>query len=171
MSAYPLRTERLVLRPLREDDIDVIVAYRNDPDVAALQDWDLPVSRERVERHVAAQSDWSDIAPGEPRQIGIDLNGELIGDLYVGLASTAASLRSASPSGPSTKARGTRTRLPRPWSPTSSNATAATASSANCLPRTSDQPDSSSDWGCTSSRWHRSPSGAEVHGTTTSSTR
>ena len=85
MSAYPLRTERLVLRPLREDDIDVIVAYRNDPDVALLQDWDLPVSRERVERHVGAQSDWVDITPGEPRQVGIDLDGELIGDLYVGL--------------------------------------------------------------------------------------
>ena len=84
-SVYPLRTERLVLRPLREDDVDVILAYRNDPDVAALQDWDLPVSRERVERHVASQSGWSDIAPGEPRQIGIEHDGELIGDLYVSL--------------------------------------------------------------------------------------
>lgn len=82
---YPRRTARLVLRPIREADVDIVVAYRNDPDVAALQDWDLPVSRERVARQVAAQSDWSDIVPGEPRQIGIDLDGELIGDLYVGL--------------------------------------------------------------------------------------
>ncbi len=84
--AYPLRTERLVLRPLSEGDIDVIVAYRNDPEVSALQDWDLPVTREQVERHVAAQSEWSDILPGEPRQIGIEHDGELVGDLYVGLA-------------------------------------------------------------------------------------
>ena len=83
--AYPRQTERLTLRPLREDDVDVILAYRNDPQVSKYQDWDLPVTRERVERHVAAQSGWSDIAPGEPRQIGIDLDGELIGDLYVGL--------------------------------------------------------------------------------------
>lgn len=83
--AYPRRTERLVLRPLHEDDIDIIHAYRNDPDVAALQDWDLPMSREHVERHVAAQSGWSDIVPGAHRQIGIELDGELIGDLYVGL--------------------------------------------------------------------------------------
>lgn len=83
--AYPRRTERLLLRPLREGDIDVIVAYRNDPAVAELQDWDLPVSRERVERHVREQSEWIDIVPGEPRQIGIDHDGELVGDLYVSL--------------------------------------------------------------------------------------
>lgn len=83
--AYPLRTQRLLLRPLQTKDIDVIVAYRNDPEVAALQDWDLPVSRERVERHVADQSGWDDITPGEPRQIGIEREGQLVGDLYVGL--------------------------------------------------------------------------------------
>lgn len=63
----------------------MILAYRNDPQVAQYQDWDLPVPRERVEHHVEAQSGWSDIMPGEPRQIGIELDGELIGDLYVGL--------------------------------------------------------------------------------------
>lgn len=83
--AYPMRTQRLLLRPLRPDDVDVIVDYRNDPEVAELQDWDLPVPRERVVQHVEAQSGWTDIVPGEPRQIGIDLDGELIGDLYVGL--------------------------------------------------------------------------------------
>ncbi len=83
--AYPRRTERLLLRPLRADDVDVILAYRNDPEVAEFQDWDLPVTRQRVESHVAAQSGWTDITPGEPRQIGIDLDGELIGDLYVSL--------------------------------------------------------------------------------------
>lgn len=83
--AYPMRTERLVLRPLRDSDIDVILAYQNDPSVSALQGWDLPVTRERVERHVAQQSSWSDIVPGEPRQIGIEAEGELVGDVYVRL--------------------------------------------------------------------------------------
>ena len=83
--AYPMRTERLVLRPLLDSDIDVILAYQNDPSVSALQGWDLPVTRERVERHVAQQSSWSDIVPGEPRQIGIELQGELVGDIYVRL--------------------------------------------------------------------------------------
>lgn len=85
MSAYPRQTERLSLRPLREDDIDVILDYRNDASVARYQDWDLPVMREKVQRDVGAHAGWTDIAPGEPRQIGIDLDGELIGDLYVDL--------------------------------------------------------------------------------------
>lgn len=84
-SPYPLRTDRLLLRPLRESDIDVILAYRNDPEVSALQDWELPVTRERVEKHVAAQSAWSDIIPGEPRQIGVERDGELIGDVSIGV--------------------------------------------------------------------------------------
>ncbi|MCC2593791.1 GNAT family N-acetyltransferase [Tessaracoccus sp. OS52] len=84
-AAYPRKTQRLTLRPLRKEDIDVILAYRNDPAVAQYQDWDLPVTRERVGRNVEAHPGWSDIVPGEPRQIGIDLDGELIGDLYVGL--------------------------------------------------------------------------------------
>lgn len=82
-SAYPLRTERLLLRPLREADIDTVLAYRNDPAVAALQDWDLPVSQEHVAEQVART--WSDIEPGQSRQIGIEHDGELLGDLYVGL--------------------------------------------------------------------------------------
>lgn len=82
---YPRRTERLVLRPLRRDDVDVILAYRNDPAVAKYQDWALPVTRERVERHVEEQADWDEILPGEPRQIGMELDGELIGDLFVAL--------------------------------------------------------------------------------------
>ena len=81
--AYPLRTERLVLRPLRADDVDTILDYRNDPQVSALQDWDLPVSREQVERQVSRT--WKDIAPGASLNIGIERDGELIGDLYVGL--------------------------------------------------------------------------------------
>ena len=84
--AYPLRTERLTLRPLRADDVDIVVAYRNDPEVSAFQDWDLPVTRDRVERDIRAHSAWSDILPGQPMNVGIDLGGELIGDLYVGLS-------------------------------------------------------------------------------------
>lgn len=81
--AYPLRTERLVLRPFRAGDVDTILAYRNDPQVSALQDWDLPVTRESVERQVART--WEDLAPGDSRNIGIEVDGELVGDLYVGL--------------------------------------------------------------------------------------
>ena len=82
-NAYPLISERLVLRPLDEGDIDTVLAYRNDPAVAALQDWELPVTRERVARQV--QQAWTDLAPGDSRNIGIERDGELVGDIYVGL--------------------------------------------------------------------------------------
>ena len=38
--SLPIVTERLVLRPFRDEDLDAIVAYRNDPEVARYQDWD-----------------------------------------------------------------------------------------------------------------------------------
>ncbi len=58
-TAYSIRTDRLILRPLHEADVDVIVAYRNHPDVSTLQDWELPVTRDRVERQVAET--WLDL--------------------------------------------------------------------------------------------------------------
>ena len=81
----PLQTERLTVRILRAQDIDTFTAYRNDPQVNALQDWDLPYPRERVERLVAALADRADVVPGKGTQLAIDLDGELIGDIYVGL--------------------------------------------------------------------------------------
>ena len=84
-TAYPLRTERLMLRPVRAADIDPITAYRNDPDVSALQDWDLPYPRERAEALLAAHADRHDIEPGRPMQLGIERDGELVGDVFVGL--------------------------------------------------------------------------------------
>lgn len=84
-TSYPLRTERLLLRMLREEDVDVLTAYRNDPQVARLQDWELPYPRERAERLVAAHADRTDLAPGRGTQLALDLDGELVGDVYVGL--------------------------------------------------------------------------------------
>lgn len=84
-SPYPLRTERLLVRMLGEEDMEILTAYRNDPQVAALQDWELPYPRERAQRLVAAHADRDDITPGQGTQLGIDLAGQLIGDLYVGL--------------------------------------------------------------------------------------
>ena len=84
-TAYPLRTDRLTLRMLRDEDVDVLTAYRNDPQVARLQDWELPYPRERAERLVAAHADRADVTPGTGTQLAIDLDGQLIGDLFVGL--------------------------------------------------------------------------------------
>lgn len=85
MTGYPRTTERLVIRPPKAEDVDVITAYRNDPRVNALQDWDLPYPRERVERLVEKLSKLTDIAPGVGMQLMIELDGTVVGDLYVGL--------------------------------------------------------------------------------------
>ena len=73
------------MRMPREDDIDVLTAYRNDPDVARLQDWELPYPRERAERLVAAHADRDDVLPGEGTQLAVERDGQLVGDVYVGL--------------------------------------------------------------------------------------
>ena len=41
-SPYPLRLERVTLRLMRVADAEVHAAYRSDPQVAALQLWDVP---------------------------------------------------------------------------------------------------------------------------------
>ena len=48
-----LRTPRLVIRPVRPDDVDPLFERRNDPQVAELQAWDTPYPRERAESIVA----------------------------------------------------------------------------------------------------------------------
>ena len=40
-----LEASRLVLRPFQESDLDAFLAYRNDPEVARYQSWDVPYSR------------------------------------------------------------------------------------------------------------------------------
>jgi RimJ/RimL family protein N-acetyltransferase len=49
----PLRTERLLLRPMRTDDAPSIAARRSDPDVARYQNWTTPYPLERAEALVA----------------------------------------------------------------------------------------------------------------------
>lgn len=84
----PLRTQRLTLRALQPGDAAVVLAYRNDPEVSRYQDWALPVSAAAVAAHVAEQSSVTGPRAAEWVQIGIEHEGELIGDLAVGLDGT-----------------------------------------------------------------------------------
>jgi RimJ/RimL family protein N-acetyltransferase len=54
-------TERLVLRPMREEDLPAFVAYRRDPDVARYQTWDPSFS-------MADAAD--ELAQGKGRELG-----------------------------------------------------------------------------------------------------
>jgi RimJ/RimL family protein N-acetyltransferase len=80
--SLPIVTERLVLRPFRDEDLDALVAYRNDPEVARYQDWE-GISRDEALSMVRAQTQTSLGAPGRWQQIAVVLarGGELVGDL------------------------------------------------------------------------------------------
>ncbi|GAB4451351.1 MAG: GNAT family protein [Armatimonadaceae bacterium] len=76
-------TERLVLRPFRESDTVAFHAYRNDPEVARYQSWDVPYSGEQAQAFVAWAVQARADAVGEWYQTAIEQkdSGELIGDV------------------------------------------------------------------------------------------
>jgi len=81
----PLRTRRLTMRAFTAADATTLAEYRNDPEVARYQDWDLPVSRQEAQAFVASQREVTGPVPGEWVQIAVEHKGELAGDVAVGL--------------------------------------------------------------------------------------
>lgn len=81
----PVRTDRLSLRALRPEDAPVIHGYRNDAEVARYQDWPVPFPVEAAERLVAEQAGVDGPVVGDWVQLGVEQDGELVGDLAVGL--------------------------------------------------------------------------------------
>jgi RimJ/RimL family protein N-acetyltransferase len=83
MGFQVIRTERLMLRPFRTDDADVLTRYRNDAETARYQSWPLPYTSEMARRLVTemAYLDWPN---DDWYQIAIDHDGALIGDVAVG---------------------------------------------------------------------------------------
>jgi RimJ/RimL family protein N-acetyltransferase len=53
MTFEPLRTDRLLLRPMRPSDAEPLAARRSDPDVARYQNWTIPYPIERARTMVA----------------------------------------------------------------------------------------------------------------------
>ncbi len=82
---FPMRTERLTLRFVGPDDVATLTAYRNDPQVAALQDWDLPYAEEQARALVDRHAGLTDFVAGRGHQVGIELDGALVGDVHVSL--------------------------------------------------------------------------------------
>ena len=90
LTFLPLHTERLTLRAFTADDTATFAAYRNDPEVARYQDWELPVDPEGVARFVASQLSVTGPVPGDWVQIAVEFDGELAGDVAVGLDPSGA---------------------------------------------------------------------------------
>ena len=85
-SILPIRTARTRVRAMTVHDAPVVVAYRNDPEVAKFQDWDVPVSSERVEAALAGSTSEDDLAAGVHTNLAIEVDGVVVGDIYVGIA-------------------------------------------------------------------------------------
>ena len=90
LAILPLSTPRLVLRALRPADAAVIHGYRNDPVAARFQDWPLPFSLTAAQRLATEQSDIRGPIVGGWVQLGVEQDGELVGDLAVGLDRTGS---------------------------------------------------------------------------------
>lgn len=78
----PVETDRLLLRPFEDRDIEPFSAYRSDPDVARYQSWEAPFSIEQATRFVEAMKESEFAVRGEWYQIAVELKSEalLVGD-------------------------------------------------------------------------------------------
>lgn len=80
---FPLRTERLLLREWREDDIDDVQAYASQDAVVRYMDWGpntLEETREVIGRWLEFQKTW----PRDAVNLAIELDGRVIGSIRLG---------------------------------------------------------------------------------------
>jgi len=74
-------TDRLVLRLPTMHDADAILEYMNDPEVAAMQDWDLPRTADDVAQRIERVNAAGWPAPGEWVNLTIEAEGRCVGDV------------------------------------------------------------------------------------------
>jgi RimJ/RimL family protein N-acetyltransferase len=80
--AFILETERLRIRQFQDSDLEPFWVYRNDPDVARYQGWDVPFPREKALEFVTEMKVKDPNVQGEWFQTAIEESstGEMIGD-------------------------------------------------------------------------------------------
>ncbi len=80
--SFKLESNRLLLRQFQDSDLDAFWAYRNDPEVARYQGWEVPFSREMALDFVEEMKSKDPAAQGEWFQAVIEENatGEIVGD-------------------------------------------------------------------------------------------
>jgi RimJ/RimL family protein N-acetyltransferase len=84
MTAFQsIRTERLSIRCLFEADIPALVAYRNLPEVCAMQLWD-SYDKDKAKTLIEGMTNLEPFTANDSFQFGVELmvTGQLIGDLY-----------------------------------------------------------------------------------------
>jgi RimJ/RimL family protein N-acetyltransferase len=83
--AYPVVTQRLLLRPLRAGDVGALLAYRSLPEVCRYVPFP-PMTREVIEQRLATQWATTELTDeGQALTLGVELaeTGELIGDVIL----------------------------------------------------------------------------------------
>lgn len=76
----PLAKEGVLLRPLSMEDLPFFLAYRNEPEVARYQGWEIPYPLENGKALI--ESLGKDLVSGQPMQLALQVDGVLVGDLY-----------------------------------------------------------------------------------------
>ena len=78
-----LESPRLILRSFQDPDLETFLAYRNDPEVAKYQSWDVPYPREKGIQFIDLMKLSNPNSQGEWYQIAVELKStrEMIGDV------------------------------------------------------------------------------------------
>ena len=79
---FPLISSRLVLRPFTSADLLTFLAYRNDPEIARYQGWDVPYTIQQAEAFLADMQQAQPGKPGEWYQLAIEhtVSRTMLGD-------------------------------------------------------------------------------------------
>jgi RimJ/RimL family protein N-acetyltransferase len=83
--SVPVTTPRLRIRMMRTGDMEVFIGYRNHPEVARIQDWELPYTAEMAERLIQGQSELDGPTEGDWVQMAVERGDEVVGDVAVGI--------------------------------------------------------------------------------------
>jgi aminoglycoside 6'-N-acetyltransferase len=72
----------MLIRPYKDSDLEPLFAYRNDPEMAKYQDWDIPYPRERAINWIAGSDVIVPTDPSGRYSAALELKstGEMIGD-------------------------------------------------------------------------------------------
>ena len=76
--AFILETERLIIRPYQKADLEPLYTYRNDPEVARYQGWDLPYARERAINWINNSGDVVPTKPGGRFSAALELRANFL---------------------------------------------------------------------------------------------
>lgn len=85
----PLRTDRLVIRMMTIADAPRFAEYRDDPEVARYQLWDLPYTVEEATRVLADQDASDQLIIGAWSQLAVEVDGVVVGDVCTRIDETA----------------------------------------------------------------------------------